>query len=47
MCYNDCGFFHFNPMTGGDRCSLPKNEGCPQEPPEEDEEIEEEEAEDE
>jgi hypothetical protein len=45
MCYNACEFFHFNPMTGTDRCSLPKNDTCPQEPEEEGEAEEEEEDE--
>jgi hypothetical protein len=46
MCYNDCTHFHFNPMTGEDRCSLPKKEICPQEPEDEEEESEDEETED-
>ena len=29
MCYNDCSHFHFNPMTGDDRCSLPSHSRCP------------------
>jgi len=39
MCYNNCQYFRFNPLTGKDRCLLPKGEQCPDEV--EEEEIEE------
>lgn len=33
MCYNSCSWFHFNPMTGLDKCSLPKHSRCPEDLP--------------
>lgn len=42
MCYNSCQYFHFNPMTGDDKCTLPKGEDCPMD---EEETTEEEEGE--
>ena len=35
MCYNTCNYFSFNPMTGDDKCTLPKDADCPM-----DEEVE-------
>jgi len=31
MCHESphCNYFSFNPMTGTDRCSKPKNKPCP------------------
>ena len=44
MCYNQCSFFSFNPMTGDGKCTLKKGETCPME---EEETTEEEEGEEE
>ena len=45
MCYNSCSFFKFNPMTGDDSCSLPKDDLCPDEEDEMEEDYEEEQEE--
>ena len=31
MCYNDCVYFKFNPMTGDDSCKRPNDGCCPDE----------------
>jgi len=31
MCYNDCEYFKFNPMTGADKCVRPNDGPCPDE----------------
>jgi hypothetical protein len=37
MCYNNCQYSSFNPITGEDRCRLPKGAQCPDEVEAEDE----------